>query len=470
MSGISEKRCKRHHCQNIITVRIRDLPACIFELVAGYLPKTTKVLFAAAMQGNFDHVPIGEERVKLVKNQKKITKCILESKTPSVRKLLETLGHEYASVDESESSQIPKTVRDQIEYYYNTSNWKVLDFIDLGTTVASKLSDIDLLRILNCTGANEHLERINLTYCYSIVGWGLAPLKTSSTLEKMDLGLVPQGISPRDLDEECSLEEDSVLPIIDAIMDMDGTRGSSLKRFQFPLKWGSGETRRSRLKCFPCTPGHKLGRFVDNHKDTIALSLGSFCCHIGPGVGRDARSYVGRLWEEMKLDVTDRCFGFIDRDSYDPVRYSLYDPDPKWTACQHCNTIFCLLGEEYCECGSEEYFFQCDECRQVSCKPCSRKSLKHSLNAVRQGCDSGSMDDYECGVMRCDRCRLELCQTGKLDCPLCKGICFDLMQRSMRAQELPLFDELCTTVEGHLMRGNREGIEYLKCYEESEDE
>ena len=99
MSGISEKRRKRHHCQNIITVRIRDLPACIFELVAGYLPKTTKVLFAAAMQGNFDHVPIREERVKLVKNQKTITKCILESKTPSVRKLLETLEHEYASVD-----------------------------------------------------------------------------------------------------------------------------------------------------------------------------------------------------------------------------------------------------------------------------------------------------------------------------------------------------------------------------------
>ena len=467
MSGIAEKRRKRHHCQNITTVRIRDLPACIFELVAGYLPKTTKVLFAAAMQGNFDHVPIREERVKLVKNQKTITKCILESKTPSVRKLLETLEHEYASVDESESSLIPKTVRDQIEYYYKAPNWKVLDFIDLGKTVASKLSDIDLLRILNCTGANERLERINLTYCYSIVGWGLAPLKTSSTLEKMDLGLVPQGISPRDLDEECSLEEDSVLPIIDAIMDMDGTRGSSLKRFQFPLKWGSGETRRSRLKCFPCTPGHKLGRFVDNHKDTIALSLGSFCCHIRP-VGCDAPSHMGSLWEGLKSDVTDRCFGFVGPGSDSDSE----DPDPRWVCCQHCHTIFCDMGEEYCECGSEEYVYQCDECRQVSCKPCSRKRLKHSLNAVRQGCDSGgySADDYKCGVEHCDRCRLELCQTGKLDCPLCKGICFDLMQRSMRAQELPWFDELCTTVEGHLMRGNREGFEYLKCYEESEDE
>ena len=443
-------------------MRIRDLPACIFELVAGYLPKTTKVLFAAAMQGNFDHVPIREERVKLVKNQKTITKCILESKTPSVRKLLETLGHEYASVDESESSQIPKTVRNQIEYYYNAPNWKVLDFIDLGKTVASKLSDIDLLRILNCTGANEHLERINLTYCYSIVGWGLAPLKTSSTLEKMDLGLVPQGISPRDLDEECSLEEDSVLPIIDAIMDMDGTRGRSLKRLQFPLKWGSGETTGSRLKCFPCKPGDKLGRFVDNHKDTIALSLGSFCCHIRP-VGCDAHSYVTSLCEgEMgtHLDVTDRCFGVLDDSDVE-------EGDPCWVGCQHCNTIFC--NTQYCGCGSRRYFYQCRECGQVSCKPCNRKSLEHSLNAVRD--TKYECDDYdECGGQRCDRCRLELCTTGKLDCPVCKAVCFDLMQRSMRAQELPWFDELCTTVEGHLMRGNREGIDFLKGYEESEDE
>ena len=45
-----------------------------------------------------------------------------------------------------------------------------------------------------------------------------------------------------------------------------------------------------------------------------------------------------------------------------------------------------------------------------------------------------------------------------------------VMQRSMRAQEVPWFDELCTTLEAHLMRGNREGIDFLKGYEESEDE
>ena len=441
MSGIPDKRRKCHH-GNSSNKCIHDLPACIFQLSAEFLPKTTKVLFAAAMQRHFDHVQISmEEGLQLVKNQKQMTESILKSKTPSVQDLLETIDDSAVNLS---TPGVQKRFQRQVEYYYNAPNWEVLDLVDLGTTVASKLSDIDLLRILNCIGANERTKHLKLTNTHSIVGWGLAPLKTSSALEKMEFDTQSY---------DCSLEEDSVLPIIDAIMN---TEGNSLKRFQFPPKWMDFNFD---MMCFRPQPGDKLGRFLNNHKDTIALCPGSCCCHILPD-GCDAHSLVLSLAEEEKFDDTDSCI-WSNAGVHKAVAL-WHIPEPlsiRKVGCQHCNTIFCNENECHCSSG-REYFYQCFECGQVSCKPCSRKSRNHSLNAVNGSC-------CRCDVTYCDRCRMELCQTGKLDCPECKASCFDLMQKSMRAQGLPWFDELCTTVESHLMRDNPEGIDF-NCFEESD--
>ena len=55
---------------------------------------------------------------------------------------------------------------------------------------------------------------------------------------------------------------------------MEGTRGSSLERFQFPLKWRSGKTRWSRLKCFPCNDASVDGPTGAPDEDGIGVGEG----------------------------------------------------------------------------------------------------------------------------------------------------------------------------------------------------
>ena len=65
----------------------------------------------------------------------------------------------------------------------------------------------DLRAMLVCIDAKNNLKRLNLTHCFGIVGTGLEPLRGSTVLEKLDLGLVcqmemPQAFNDMQLSEE----------------------------------------------------------------------------------------------------------------------------------------------------------------------------------------------------------------------------------------------------------------------------
>ena len=66
---------------------------------------------------------------------------------------------------------------------------KKMDFVDIPVSLASRLTDDDVGAVLVCIDAIKILKRLNLTHCFNVVGHGFEPLRSSTVLEKLDLGL-----------------------------------------------------------------------------------------------------------------------------------------------------------------------------------------------------------------------------------------------------------------------------------------
>ena len=68
--------------------------------------------------------------------------------------------------------------------------WETLDFEELGRNLTMKLNDEHISTILKYTDAKNKLKSIKMTGCTSILGHGLAPIRTSTVIKRMDLVLV----------------------------------------------------------------------------------------------------------------------------------------------------------------------------------------------------------------------------------------------------------------------------------------
>ncbi|KAL7450252.1 hypothetical protein ACHAWC_004423 [Mediolabrus comicus] len=111
--------------------------------------------------------------------------------------------------------------------------WDTLDFGHIEKELAERLSDDDMNAILRCIDAVHKLKILKLTNCINITGVGLEPLRGSRIIAKIDMSLVGEHKSPL-LNPEPPISRDVVLPILDSILDGEG---SALKQIQFPKKW-----------------------------------------------------------------------------------------------------------------------------------------------------------------------------------------------------------------------------------------
>lgn len=101
--------------------------------------------------------------------------------------------------------------------------------------LAKKLSDYDLAAILVCINAVSNIKTLRLTGCISINGQGLAPLRGSVVLKEIDLSLVKKKKSPIiTITPAPNISEKYVLPILDSIIDSDG---SALEILTLPKTW-----------------------------------------------------------------------------------------------------------------------------------------------------------------------------------------------------------------------------------------
>lgn len=363
---------------------INDLSNDNLATIADFLPKTSRALLAVALTA-----PALSWRERGWKGEpNKASKLIISSVKPSVpfSSLIRGLCREdemgdrrrlRINVSESRYNEaFEASLKQQLEEYYE-GQWGILDFADIEKSLASRLTDDDIGAILVCIDAKNNLKRLKLAHCFNVVGHGLNPLRRSTILEKIDMGLVRQFEAPEMLDG-ARISQEVVFDILDSILCV---KENSFRRLQVPMNWWKWNSN-------DVTPGEGLVQFVEKYKHV--LNKRSICCYFGfAGNGEEFLEEMS----EMEQDQIDTC---IDCASCEYFQ-----------VCVDCNKILCR------ECEFN-YIKSCESCRVVSCIACT----EWSENTV------SFCTNNNCGYCCCDKCRLNECREGINDCDGCRSLAF----------------------------------------------
>ena len=295
-----------------------------------------------------------------------------------------------------------------MEEYYYYGEGMFLDFADLEITLASKLTDRDLFAVLMCVNAKENIQKLKLTHCVGIVGNGLKPLARSSVLKQIDLSLVQPFVIPDNSGITGMISEESVLPIINDILHL---QGSSFQHLQMPHTWDL-EKRSETMKLFL-------------HENKHAINPLSRWCYFG--FTCNARVHIENLQNDNKMDRADRCVGCGSQ---------------SFSACDHCGEIDCFFPCSMDSHYSKQFrdmapldMFTCHGCSMTSCLRCRKKRIAKAENVVCS--HSASKPWEEADHIYCRNCRYQFCCNGSLDCKKCKGMVFDrvLEERNLLLME-----------------------------------
>jgi hypothetical protein len=209
-----------------------------------------------------------------------------------------------------------------------STNWNALDFSDIEKSLAAKLSDDDIDKVLKSIDAVNNLQILKLAGCVNITGSGLDVLRSSTVLEQIDLSLVGKHESPI-LDQEPLLSEDLVIPILDSVINGAG----SLKQLEFPKKWRNIEVESTQFVQFL----ERYNQYLTNQR---------YCCS---KCNEMCYSRVGNDWVYR---------GRIYKKTFGTQNYT----------CSGCLKHFCRRGE----CGGG--FWLCDTCEKRYCEECAQSA------------------------------------------------------------------------------------------------
>ena len=198
----------------------------------------------------------------------------------------------------------------------SSSEWDILDFMDIEKSLANRLLDDDISAVLQCINAHDVLKKLKLTGCIKITGQGLSPLRESVVLEQIDLSLLKKYEDPMSARLQHVLSKEVVLPILDSIIS---TMGCSLKYILFPYSWKEDEED---------GPLHEFANRYDHYQENCGVRC-SEC----------AKRIRGHRWFKAK---------------------QMY----------HYNTCYDCL-EHYCdECEGDTLLNFCNVCKKDYCRDC----------------------------------------------------------------------------------------------------
>jgi len=276
--------------------------------------------------------------------------------------------------------------------------WETLDFRDIDKSLARRLKDNDIRDILGIINALHNTKFLKLTGCISIIGSGLSPLRGSTALKQLDLGLVGQYRSP-DIHPEPIILEDAVLPILTSIINAGG---NSMTHLQLPRMWRDNRSSqltdfleayndvlaRRQSKCKSCNElinsdgdrSHVIreGSVFGIQNFICYTCLDSFCDNCESEDGRDMLAFCYTCKKDYcascnEMEYCDKCgYGFcIECDSL--------------KSCRLCDTVFCPNCAPSKKCA----------CDGVLCRVCTKEST-HSCKW--EGCEevfcSNCQDDH----------------------------------------------------------------------------
>lgn len=333
-------------------LHLGEMPDSILTEVTTYLSKESSVLFAAGV-------------------------TIPSSSSNTNNNFHVTAGHLSSTILSSLQSE-PWIKVDIGDF----ENYKVLPY-------SCNLTDDDLHSILVAIDAINNLKSLQLTGCTKISGRGLAPLRDSTVIESIDLGLANCGESPTRHcwgEEQPEISEKEVLPILDSIV---ATEDNVLQFIMLPKKWRDAKTaeltqflgRYNRLlvgresECAKCNADLNSSErmaMVENTQGSDYFGIQSYCCN---------------------MCMKNYCY---DCEKEFEGRYSWSSKVMKQllTSCENCEKEYCV------DCVPMGY---CEKCKKQKCSSCAPvKNCDGCSEDVCKTCDEGrwcyhTTADYRCG-------------------------------------------------------------------------
>lgn len=337
------------------TPHITDLPVGILVDVAAYLSKPSRAIFATAITA------------------------------PSSSWKNDNLMHRLSNRSRAIISPL---------------QWDILDFADIESTLAKKLTDNDIHAVLQCINAQDVLKRLKITGCVNIAGHGLKPISRSTTIQVIDLSIAKQHkYHPDALAALISYE--AIIPILDSIISLDEC---AVRYTVFPESWPirsemlEGFVRRYNerfenygLTCPVCPPDEDSG-----------LEPGQWMEHDHPYGAR------GPFGSHRQGNICYQCLR--------PICYGCVIPDddehPFLKFCDVCNRDFCFDCQEMEACCVYEHVDGVPSARN-----CSR-CRDHAVCQCHQVCDECSVRCIDCDRKFCkEKCSHEYLNSN--------GVCSD---------------------------------------------
>ena len=311
----------------------------------------------------------------------------------------------------------------------------ILDFGEISSIHASKLTDDDIAGILLSIDAVNTLKVLKIIGCDNISGVGLVPLRGSSVLQQIDLSTTDEASGMATNADFFSpnfpwcfaLSQDAVVPILDSIISKED---KSLKHVKFPLFWTNN--RRFLLK-----------EFMERYH---AAQNSRTCRCTKCKEGFQAHDHFP--WMNHNSHKSCNDWGLQNFTCYDCLSHSCYDCAAPF--CKMCEKMFCgdCATTLYCNgcdmfaCNKCDEFSKCDNCGEEFCSNCDEVNLCECCNQARcfncasyytcEGdCGSNNCDECahadnvqwceSCETAYCNECRLEDYEDGDLDCQGCRG-------------------------------------------------
>lgn len=317
----------------------------------------------------------------------------------------------------------------------SSQQWDTLDFEEVNTELANKLTDDDISAILTCISAQDILKRLKLCGCTNIEGWGLNPLQGSSILEQIDISILGKHENRDNNDVKSKISVEAIAPILDSIISANGC---SLKHIQFPKQW----TSESRLGTHNNGRARKeLDQFL--RKYNAIFRTRSSCSHRNVSIRSEDRL-------DNHLSHSFTCYECLKSFCLDSYRNG---PHLNLNFCGSCGKDFCQDCVPMVECShpacSITYCCKdmkaCDGCGDATCEDCL-----HTC----EGCNRTRCEDCvpyrQCEGDGCDnKAHCEDCYNGKeysvKYCEWCGSDCLECKLEKVKAdcKRIALGNPIC---------------------------
>ena len=310
--------------------------------------------------------------------------------------------------------------------------WDDLNFFGMDEDVRRKLRDGDICGILSAI-PRENLKELSLPHCVGIQGHCLSPLRGSVVLEEVDLSLCGW-YGSKTIDPTPNICENEVLPILNSILDKDG---SSLRYMRLPKKWRErqslqlgqflekyNQVMNSRnISCSHCESiciGSIEKPWISYQQQAQDYGIQNMTCHYC------MKNFCQDCLTEHELQFCPCCEGKFCDDNCTTVETCI---KCNITACEDCKEFYKCNVCNKIECQDCHTTSYCDSCEQIICTECTTwVNCKNISCNVRNCADCAKGNDIivkQCKLCGDVYCKHNLCNQMEYCWRICGDICMD---------------------------------------------